>query len=317
MAAGPVNQTKGDLNGKLRRAIASGNFAKVSDLLKEGANPKRELARSWLTPLHLAAAHANPGVCQLLIDAGAKVDAADSRGNTPLILAASRFEAGYAFNKGRLVHRSTAKATCAVLLEAGADLALGNRDGDTPMHAAANSCYGDILRMLLRRGGDPNAKNRSGEHPLHKAAFSIGDPASDSCRILLEAGADPNAKSDNQWTPLHYAAMSLHGLGAIPLLLEAGAGIEARTKFRETPLYIAASWGQRDACEKLIEAGADLFAVDYRGMTPKDAAAEMDQDSLAEMLSAEMVRLEMMAKVRKPKPAKAKAKRPVGPKGGL
>lgn len=92
----------------LHVASVHGNDSSVKALLELGASPSertplegeyfelncwrhRELDRGWETSLHLAALTDNRAVVELLIDAGADVNARSANGSTPLITAAERF----------------------------------------------------------------------------------------------------------------------------------------------------------------------------------------------------------------------------------
>uniref|UniRef100_A0A914XIB3 Uncharacterized protein n=1 Tax=Plectus sambesii TaxID=2011161 RepID=A0A914XIB3_9BILA len=58
------------------------------------------------------------------------------------------------------------------------------------------------------------------------------------------------------------------------LLLQAGADVNARDKDGWTPLHGAAHWGERQACEALVENGADFATQSFAGQTPLDVADE-------------------------------------------
>ncbi len=72
----------------LAKAIGSGRASIVEVLLEAGADPNIEIGGEE-QPLHAAVAHGHPGIVKLLLGHGAKVDARDSRGRTPLMLALS------------------------------------------------------------------------------------------------------------------------------------------------------------------------------------------------------------------------------------
>src|SRR5260370_2565955 len=101
LLARPVDVNAGDRFGftALLYAAGHGNAAAVKLLLEKGANPnmsyEREnmvrngpIALTKLTPLMMAPT-SSPEAVQLLIDAGANVNARDGRGMTPLMFAAA------------------------------------------------------------------------------------------------------------------------------------------------------------------------------------------------------------------------------------
>lgn len=81
------------INRSLVLCAMQGRERDVKALLNLGADPnfredpKRQTSRPDLTPLHLAAVNGNVGITNLLLDAGAQVDAKDDEGNTPLHMA--------------------------------------------------------------------------------------------------------------------------------------------------------------------------------------------------------------------------------------
>lgn len=98
----------------------------------------------------------------LLIKYGARVDIADSLGQTPLHLAAV----------------SVNPELCDFRLAAGASLSSRDRVGRTPLHAAAEKGNSDIARMLLEHDRaslfiNINAEADDGTTALHVAAMSV------------------------------------------------------------------------------------------------------------------------------------------------
>jgi cytohesin len=112
------------------------------------------------TPQHLA-------VVQQLLQAGAAVDAADSKEDTALHYAADPT----AKNDGQ--HDETYSAdVIAALVAAGADVNRANKDGETPLHIAAQWGNYGAVAALLAAGADANAANSYGSTPLH---YTEGD----------------------------------------------------------------------------------------------------------------------------------------------
>jgi uncharacterized protein len=142
---------------------------------------------------------------ELLIDRGAKVDARDAAGRTPLMIAAG------------FTHTSVVR----LLLASGADpKAEDSTLGDTPLHYAVHS--GDVatVNLLIAEGADINVRSGgSGATPLHYAAKRGALPLVD---LLIADGAEMNAFDNGGWTPLKLASCRrqqavvdrLEGLGA-------------------------------------------------------------------------------------------------------
>ena len=106
-------------------------------------------------------------------------------------------------------------------------------------------------------------------------------------RALIEAGSDLNVKIDDEgWTLLHICAQNGH-FKVARILIVAGADLNAkvlqyssRTKRLGygprfvaynpgvTPLHVCAKNGQLEVARALIEAGADVNAMDDSSRTP-------------------------------------------------
>lgn len=106
------------------------------------------------------------------------------------------------------------------------------------------------------------------------------------CKFLLERGANPNhASADTGETPLHATLCNTNRLSrnlAMKVLLAHGANPNARTKpgvetgcfmrdcrtKGETPLHRAAAFGDEEAVQMLLDAGATIDAKDANGDSP-------------------------------------------------
>lgn len=118
-------------------------------------------------------------------------------------------------------------------------------------------------------------------------AAAVGDL--DRLRAVLDA--DPSlatAWSEDGFTALHFAAFFGHPAAA-KLLTERGADLEARSTNEQfaldaSPLHSAAAAGRREVCETLLNAGADVNAVQHGGYTPLIDAAQSGNAELAELL---------------------------------
>lgn len=232
------------------------------------------------TALHFAARHDSVELIQILLDAGADVNASNNWGDTPLHIAAAEIKSPSVVLK---------------LIEAGADVNAKSSLGYTPLHSTAGSfvpsftscCPNqlEILQALIAAGADVNARSWDGETPLHEAAFHAEDPL--IIVALVEAGAEIEARSETvKDTPLLKAAR--YGEPKIVrALISAGADVNARNGSRETPLHAAAGrhYYKGGVASKrlgkdvsiinsLVTAGADVNARDSEGRTPLDVAVE-------------------------------------------
>lgn len=164
----------GDLDAlKTAAAAFGGGAAKVKDGRGRSA-------------LHFAATGHPDAVAWLVDEAGAKVDALDDEGETPLSVAAA----------GGEVPALTA------LLARGADPALAGPGGAPPLCRAAASGCAAAVEALMAAGADANAESAAGP-PLLWAAGGGGSAA---VKALLNAGAKADAVADGGVTALLLAA---------------------------------------------------------------------------------------------------------------
>lgn len=104
----------------LVHAVIEGQAGAAGVLLDMGADPNITVAMTNHTPLHYAAREEIPGMAGLLLQHGAKIEAVDAYGWTPLHMAADR----------------GAYETLKELISAGANALARDRDGDTPRDKA-------------------------------------------------------------------------------------------------------------------------------------------------------------------------------------
>ena len=98
-------------------------------------------------------------------------------------------------------------------------------------------------------------------------------------------GADVAATDAGGLTALHYAARLGYDEMIRYLLLQQ-APLEARTAHGQTPLHEAARSGQLGAVQRLVEAGADVRAVEEEKLTPYDVASVMQHAEVMAYLAA-------------------------------
>ena len=134
----------------LLNAVLSGDVAKTSGLLKKGGdcNTSNE---EGSTLLMLAAGVGNMEMVEMLIKAGAAVDATDSRGWTALMKALFNYEQNRGFPD-----------VVSVLIEAGADIEHQVSYGTRPLMIAAGYGEAGVVDVLLAAGVDATAKNEGG-----------------------------------------------------------------------------------------------------------------------------------------------------------
>ncbi|MCZ6734877.1 MAG: ankyrin repeat domain-containing protein [Planctomycetota bacterium] len=248
-AARPANTLKG-LDPHLSVALKNGDVQAVNEILEKGTDEK---TRDDM--LAVASKYGRVEMIQILLDAGANVEAPDARGRTPLMSAVQS-------RNGQAVQ---------ALLANGADVNAHDPDRGGTALAWASGPFGDLamVQALLAAGADVNVSDKGGMTPLLWAA-GFGDVA--RVETLVEAGANLQASdSTGGATPLMYAART-GSLESLHALLKAGAVLQEKGRQGKTALAWAAARGTPPKLQALIEAGADVNASDSRGWTPLDYA---------------------------------------------
>lgn len=201
------------------------------------------------TPLHWAAHWNDVALVDSLIRAGAKVDAANRYGVTPLLLAAAHGQGLSVVDR---------------LLRAGADANASTGDHETALLLAARAGNAAAIKVLLAYGADPNVKEGwRGQTPLMWAA---AENHLDAVKTLLEGGGDLYAISETLFTPLLFAVRAGH-LEMVNALLQAGANPNDVLKNGTSALTLAAANAHWQIGLTLLEWGADPNG-DAQGWAP-------------------------------------------------
>jgi ankyrin repeat protein len=106
----------------------------------------------------------------------------------------------------------------------------------------------------------------------------------EGCNYAINQGAQANATNRRtRITPLHCAA-STGNVEIGELLLQKGAEIDAIDDEDRTPLHYAAKADKREFSEFLINNGANPTILDFMLNTPGDEADTFDNEALGKML---------------------------------
>ena len=280
----PVDCNTGAGVTAVELASAHGHVAVMQALLRMGAVLEAPLAKKRSdSPLHIAAKHGQVDVVSFLLDMGMSPNGVNASGQTPLLLAV---ESGHASVVRKLmeVDEST-KATAALAL-------------------ARAACWGhlDVVRLLVAAGvplskGDETAlaATQTDSPNAPEDAKLCRSTSQRTIRTVTEKTGNPLRGSQTP-SPIELAAMNGH-LETVMYLLQTLAVLghdtqpvvtkcftraeehhhndlaEALRRCRGwTALHFCCANGDRDNVAWLLRAGAEPYAVDCQGATPRDLA---------------------------------------------
>lgn len=192
----------------ISHAIADGTLLhlrqhhkRTSDLIEiMGLDPNAINTQNGSTPLHAQAIAQDLEAMASLIAHGAKVNARDLAGNTPLMsLALREPRSSQPDQQDELDARAID-----ILVRGGADIEAQDERGRRAMHLAAQSRNARKILELVRHGGDLDAQDNKGMTPLHHAV--IKDRAL-SAMTLVALGASPRGV----WSPKASLYKAIHG----------------------------------------------------------------------------------------------------------
>lgn len=258
----------------LRGALVSKQRDTVEELLNAGAPV--QLGKEQLSPLGTVAAYGYAEFVPLLLQFGAKINASDLSGATPVQLAAEQ-------NRVKCLEE---------LLHQGAQLST-RQDGQSMLLNAVGEKHEAIVRILIKHGADPSESNADELFPLNKAA-ACGYVSIMNC--LLAHGADPNQTNKNGTTAVHMAAYHGKIMCMTSLLRKCPALLNAEDYIGRTPLFWAINQQKSDMVRFLLEQGADLRITIITG------------ESLLELLNAVPHLRKIYERYRNTKPTRKKIK---------
>ena len=242
--------------------------------LKEVLNSKDNNRQQ--TPLHKASERGNLKMVKALIILGAKIEAKDEDGRTPL-------------------HTAAKVEIAKHLIEKGAQVEARDFDGHTPLMWQCLDENSDVVKYLIEIGAQIHAEDIFGKTPLHY----LGTVEIAKC--LIENGAKIEAKDNYGFTPLHFAGGLNGTFDALKYLIELGAQIGAKDQDGNTPLHIAAcDYEDEIDLEKLkpiidllIENGAQIDVKNNDNLTPFELADQSEHFETAQYLLVKKKELEL------------------------
>ena len=249
----------------LADATATGDSARVKVLLEAGANPNassrivpRSLSvikalgvgydenapGSFQIPLHNAGEVDEVEIVNLLVAAGADVNAVDGGFETALFGVRS-------------------PAIARVLVDVGLDVEAHNWLGWTPLASAVADGSLEGVKALLSVGANVNATRDRG-FTIFMGAAGSSERSVEIMKVLVEAGANPHAVSELGWNAFD-AAIDVNGPDAnteesirstFEFLLRLGVDINHKDVTGVSPLERAKRYGTEAETEVLLDLGA-------------------------------------------------------------
>lgn len=246
-----------DRGSALVAAVRHGRPGEVRDLLAAGADPNHRSPDTGLTVLMTAAGSGTVESVRVLLAAGADARAVDARaGGTALHKAVQR---------GDL-------AAVEALVDAGAFVdAVTTSTGHTPLLDAFWYKRPDIVAHLLERGAGINLHTHYGFSMQEHIQYALGvntrgrdELLAAQRRLEQRIAGDESTAADQTLM----AAVVAGDASTAKDLLAQGAEVDARAPivngFNDwhTPLLVAARDGHAEIVDLLLEAGADVNAVE-------------------------------------------------------
>ncbi|CAF3920329.1 unnamed protein product [Rotaria magnacalcarata] len=219
-------------------------------LYKYGAD-QLHVDKNSLSALHCAACGGHADCIRMLIEYyRCPIEGVDIRGWTPLF---------YSITNNH-------PSICQLLLDLTANPNHKDQRGRTPSHCAITDGNLDCLQVLMKSSANIWLKNKRGDYPIHEAINTIS-----------------TNKSRNQ------IIQNEQIFAVIRYIFQLNPNkINIQNDNHRTPLHLAASLGEIETCEILIECGAKInsliqtVADDY--MTPCDLARLNHQEACANYL---------------------------------
>jgi ankyrin repeat protein len=267
-----ANLAAGSSDLRLVDAVQHRDQQAVRSLLKQQVDVNKPQP-DGATGLHWAAYWDDLEMADLLIRAGAKVDAVNDLGVSPLSVACTN---------------GNATAMVARLLSAGANPNVALPTGETALMTCARTGNIGAVKALLAGGADPNAKES--EHGQTSLMWAVSERHPEVVDVLVEHSADVRSRSTGGFTPLLFAARA-GDVDSARILLAAGADVNETAPDGSSPLLVASASlvattasdyrlvaspsGHEALAMLLLATGADPAKADnISGSTPLHAAVE-------------------------------------------
>lgn len=230
---------------------------KIDEALRQGSTLEQEL--------HNATIARDSTRIEYLLKRGAKVDAQDTDGQTPLMVAAKSGD--LSIINGLLVYKANPNQQ--------------DHDGWTAAMHAVKLNEPKIFRLLGKYKADFNLTNHDG---LTALAMAVVDNKANALVAMLDNQANPDLKMGAAQYNALMLAVAKNNQQIAQTLLQYNANPNAINAAGLSPLMIAAHNNQDMMVSLLIKAGADTRAKDVDGKTALMLAKENDAQKAIELL---------------------------------
>jgi ankyrin repeat protein len=243
--------------------------AVVRKLLAAGAKPNALETHYDRPPLFVAVTQGHVTAVDILLEAGAQVQATDRLGRTPLHAVS---EMG--------TPATVVSNVVTLLLKAGANVEARDQDRGTPLHAAVNAGKAVVVALLLEAKARVDAVGPKNMTPLQIAVW-LG--RRDIVEMLLARKPYLEWRNSKGSTAL-IQAVQLQSREIISLLLASGADVNTASSDGTTALMVSANSGDLDTFRHLVEHNANVKAVNQQGLTLLHCAAFGGEVAMAKFL---------------------------------
>ncbi len=237
--------------GPIQDAARKGDVKKVKELLASDSKLVNDKDKNGDTALHQAALHGQLAVAQVLIDAGANVNA---KNNYPPFVPddlGKQFSTSNHQDPVILLHSQAVNTTNALNTQGVTANEL--KDGYTPLDLAEFAVnHNKVVQLLVAHGADVNARAASGATPLF---WAVMRDQKDDVKFLLDHGANPNIP-DAYGNTILDCALHLGFQSEVGLLVDKGADVNAQDANQMRPLAYAMQANEDTAVSVLKKHGA-------------------------------------------------------------
>ncbi len=283
--AADINVQNKDGLSVLSCAVGHRHTETVRFLIKRGADVNLADRKNGETPLMMAALGCELPILDLLLDAGADVNAVDKQGHSalwhmsrglmsrehqiPIIRRLVERGAnpnvekckGRPFLEEAIENKNEDLAI--TLVQNGADVNLIDKNGNTSLIAALNAGMENLAKELINHGADIHVKGQNDDTAM-LAAARAGFP--DVVRMLDEKGASLT-DVDDKGAGVVMQSVWGGNLSVLEYLIDKKADINIRMNNGDTPFLQAAGTQRSEMLRCLAEHGADINVQNADGDT--------------------------------------------------